>query len=59
MKHTIPPGRMAGIRVGMHRSVPVIVVLFAWLLGAQVLPAMTPREPAVGYWAVAVPARSH
>jgi Zn-dependent protease len=55
MKQTMPLGRVAGIRVGAHWSVLVIVVLIGWLLGAQVLPAMTPHEPAVAYWAVAVP----
>jgi hypothetical protein len=32
-----------------------MVVVFGWLLGAQVLPAMTPHQPAAAYWAVAVP----
>jgi Zn-dependent protease len=55
MKQTVPLGRVAGIRVGMHWSVLVMVALFGWLLGAQVLPAMTPHQPAAVYWAVAVP----
>jgi len=46
MKQTVPPGRVAGIRVGAHWSVLVLVVVFGWLLGAQVLPAMTPHQPA-------------
>jgi hypothetical protein len=51
----VPLGRVAGIRVGMHWSVLVLVILIGWLLGAQVLPAMTPGQPTVAYWAVAVP----
>jgi Zn-dependent protease len=55
MRQTVPLGRMAGIRIGMHWSVLVMVILIGWLLGAQVLPAMTPHQLAVAYWAVAVP----
>jgi hypothetical protein len=32
-----------------------MVIMIAWLLGGQVLPSMTPRQPAIAYWAVAVP----
>ncbi|HYZ57193.1 MAG TPA: site-2 protease family protein [Streptosporangiaceae bacterium] len=56
MKQTVWLGRVAGIRVGAHWSVLVMVVLIGWVLGAQVLPGMTPHEPAVLHWAVAVPA---
>ena len=55
MKQTVPLGRVAGIRVGMHWSVLVMVIMIAWLLGGQVLPLMTPHQPTVAYWAVAVP----
>jgi len=55
MKQTVPLGRVAGIRVGMHWSVLVMVIMIAWLLGGQVLPSMTPHQAAVAYWAVAVP----
>jgi len=48
-------GWVAGIRVGTHWSVLVMVILIGWLLGGQVLPEMTPGQPAVTYWAVAVP----
>jgi Zn-dependent protease len=54
MRQTAPLGRVAGIRVGMHWSVLVMVVLIGWVLRAQILPAMTPHQPAVAYWAVAV-----
>jgi Zn-dependent protease len=54
MKQTIPLGRVAGIRIGAHWSVLVMVVLIGWLLGAQ-LPAITPHEPVAAYWAVAIP----
>jgi len=55
MKQTVPLGRVAGIRIGAHWSVLVMVVLIGWLLGAQVLPGLAPEELAVAYWAVAVP----
>ena len=55
MKQTVPLGRVAGIRVGMHWSVLVMIMMIGWLLGGQVLPAMTPHQPPVAYWVVAVP----
>jgi hypothetical protein len=55
MKQTVPLGRVAGIRVGMHWSVLVMIMMIGWLLGGQVLPTMTPHQPAVAYWVVAVP----
>jgi Zn-dependent protease len=54
MRQTIPLGRVAGIRIGMHWSVLVMIGLVGWLLGAQVLPAVTPGEPAAVSWAVAI-----
>jgi len=55
MRQTVPLGRVAGIGVGMHWSVLVMVILIGWLLGGQVLPEMTPGQSAVTYWAVADP----
>ena len=55
MRQTVPLGRVAGIRVGMHWSVLVMVIMIGWLLGGQVLPETTPGQPAAAYWAVAVP----
>ncbi len=55
MKQAVPLGRVAGIRFGMHWSVLVMVIMIGWLLGGQVLPETTPGQPAVAYWAVAVP----
>jgi len=55
MKQTVPLGRVAGIRVGMHWSVLVMVALIAWLLGAGFLPALTPHQPTAEYWEAAVP----
>jgi Zn-dependent protease len=55
MKQTVPLGRVAGIPVGMHWSVLVMVIMIGWLLGGQVLPGTTPGQPAAAYWAVAVP----
>jgi len=55
MRQTVPLGRVAGIQVGAHWSVLVMVILIGWLLGGQVLPETTPGQPAAAYWAVAVP----
>ena len=55
MKQTVPLGRVAGIRIGMYWSVLVMIMMIGWLLGGQVLSAMTPHQPAVAYWVVAVP----
>ena len=32
-----------------------MIMMIGWLLGGQVLPTMTPHQPAVAYWVVAVP----
>ena len=42
MKQTVPLGRVVGIRVGMHWSVLVMVVMIGWLRGGQVLPEDDP-----------------
>ena len=55
MKQSIRLGRIAGIPVGVHWSVLVIVALIGGILGASVLPGMVPHQAAVAYWAVAVP----
>jgi hypothetical protein len=41
MKQTVPLGRVADIRVGMHWSVLVMIMMIGWLLGGQVLPSMS------------------
>src|ERR1017187_5915032 len=46
-------GRVAGIPVGVHWTVAVILVIIAEILGASVLPAALPHQPAVVYWAAA------
>jgi Zn-dependent protease len=53
MRQSIRLGRIAGIPVGMHWSVLVIVVVIGWILGASVLPAMVPGEPRAAYWGIA------
>jgi Zn-dependent protease len=55
MKQSIRLGRVAGVPVGMHWSVVVIVGLIAAILGGQVLPQMTPGQSPAAYWAVAIP----
>lgn len=53
MKQSVRLGRIAGIPVGAHWSVAVILVIIAGLLAVSVLPAAFPHEPAALYWAVA------
>ena len=55
MKQSIRLGRIAGVPVGVHWSVLVIVALIGGILGASVLPGMVPHQAPVAYWAVAVP----
>lgn len=55
MKQSVRLGRIAGIPVGLHWSVLVIVALIGWLLGAGELPSLEPGHTAAAYWAVAVP----
>jgi Zn-dependent protease len=53
MRHTIPLGRVAGIRIGAHWSALVTVVLFGWLLGAD-LHAAVPHASRAGTGAAAI-----
>ncbi|HET9168249.1 MAG TPA: site-2 protease family protein [Actinospica sp.] len=54
MKQTVPLGRVAGISVRAHWSALIMVVLFGWVLGVQVLPAVVPHASAAAYTAAAV-----
>ena len=53
MKQSVRLGRVAGIPVGAHWSVAVILVIITELLAVSVLPAAFPHEPAGLCWAVA------
>ena len=53
MRQSVGLGRVAGIPVGVHWTVAVILVIIAEILGASVLPAALPHQPAVVYWAAA------
>ena len=53
MKQTVRLGQVAGIAVGAHWSVAVILVLIAELLAVSVLPGAFPRQSAGLYWVVA------
>lgn len=55
MRQSIRLGRVAGIPVGIHWSVIIIVGLIAGILGGDVLPALVPGQGSVAYWAVAIP----
>jgi Zn-dependent protease/CBS domain-containing protein len=47
-------GRVAGIPVGAHWSVAVILVIITEMLGLSVLPTALPHQPAGIYWSIAV-----
>lgn len=51
---TIPLGRFAGIPVGAHWSVVIVLALIADLLATSVLPAATRGHPGAWYWLTAV-----
>jgi Zn-dependent protease len=53
VKQTVRLGRVAGIPVGAHWSVGVILAIIAELLAVTVLPGAFPHERAGQYWAVA------
>jgi Zn-dependent protease len=54
MKQTFPLGRVAGIRIGAHWSALIMVLLFGWVLGDQVLPSMVAHVPATARWTAAI-----
>jgi Zn-dependent protease len=53
VKQSVRLGRVAGIAVGAHRSVAVILVLITELLAVSVLPGAFPHQSAGLYWVVA------
>ncbi len=53
MKQSVRLGRIAGIQVGAHWSVAVILVLITDLLAVTVLPAAHGHQSAALYWAAA------
>ena len=54
MKQRLRLGRVAGIPVGAHWTVAVIVVIITAMLGQEVLPAAAPHQPVAVYWIAAV-----
>ena len=54
MKQSLRLGRVAGIPVGAHWTVAVILVIITGILGQEVLPAALPHQPVALYWAAAV-----
>jgi Zn-dependent protease len=56
MRHTLRVGRVAGIPVGVHWSVLVVMALLVQGLATTVLPASAPAEPQWAYWSIAVAA---
>jgi Zn-dependent protease len=54
MKQSIRIGRVAGIPVGMHWSVLVMLGLIAEILAVSVLPTVIPHMGFVVYWTVAL-----
>jgi Zn-dependent protease len=55
VKQSLRLGRVAGIGVGIHWSVIVIVGLIAVILGGGVLPQLAPGQATAAYWTVAIP----
>lgn len=53
MKQSIRLGRVAGIPIGLHWTVVVIVALITGMLAASALPAIIPHQPAGLYWMTA------
>lgn len=51
MNGSVPFGRVFGVPLRMHWSVPVLVVLLGYGLGRQTLPAWTPGQSAAVYTA--------
>jgi Zn-dependent protease len=56
VRQSVRLGRVAGIPVGAHWSVAVILVIITEVLGWSVLPALLPHQPAAEYWGIAVAA---
>ncbi|WP_225094556.1 site-2 protease family protein [Streptomyces sp. CoH27] len=54
MDETLPLGRIAGVRIGLHWSVLVIFALITVALARGRLPAAHPGHSPVAYWALAV-----
>jgi len=54
MKQTVRLGRIAGIRVGVHWTVLVIMALLVQALAITILPSAAPGQPRPVYWAVGV-----
>jgi Zn-dependent protease len=53
VKQSVRLGRIAGIQVGAHWSVAVMLVLLAQLLAVTVLPAAHGHQPTALYWVAA------
>ncbi len=51
MKSTVPLGRIAGIKVGIHYSWFVILGLITWSLANSLLPSLNPSWGATTLWA--------
>ncbi|WP_020658859.1 site-2 protease family protein [Amycolatopsis benzoatilytica] len=51
---TFPLGRIAGIRIGAHWSVLIVLGLLAWLLATAVLPVGAPDSTPVANWAAGI-----
>ncbi|BDM73637.1 putative zinc metalloprotease Rip3 [Streptomyces nigrescens] len=49
MNGSVRVGQVAGVPLRMHWSVPLLVVMFAYGLGRQALPAWTPGRPEAVY----------
>ena len=50
MGRELPLGRIAGIRIGMDWSVPIIAVLYTWILATNRFPYEQPGLSDTAYW---------
>ena len=53
-RSTIPLGRYAGVAIGAHWSVAIVLALISWLLGESVLPGTAPGHAGAWYWLAAI-----
>ncbi|MBO8191711.1 site-2 protease family protein [Streptomyces oryzae] len=54
MRATLPLGRIAGVRIGVHWSVVLIFALITWILARSRFPEVEPGRAEALYWVVAL-----
>ncbi|MBO8185214.1 site-2 protease family protein [Streptomyces spirodelae] len=54
MRATLPLGRIAGVRIGVHWSVLLVFALVAWILARSRFPQVDPGRAEALYWVIAL-----